>query len=252
MKRLVKRAILQMLSLFCRDDGPHVVYYHDIGVAHTKMGTNSELFKAHVSTARTQGYDFVRGDDLLESVDGKKKLLLCFDDGFRGIYESREYLLAENLFPIVFIAIELVGQRGYLTWEEIRSLQECGVVFASHTWSHRSLTEVKPFELKHELFDSREELEQRLGHKVDWLCFPRGLFSLRVLDACEEAGYSMLFTSVPGDADRTIAVPGYSGVARLVPRNLAQAASVGEFRCILRGAMTPLQGRYLCKHFVVD
>ncbi len=247
MKRIVKHLALKVFALFFRNDGPKVVYYHDVGKSYTNMGTPLELLKAHIACARRMGFSFVSN---LEELNSPKKLLICFDDGFRGLWDARDYFFQEGVCPTVFIAVDLVGRPGYLTWDEICELQNHGFTFQSHTWSHRSLTEVSCAELKQELFDSRKELERRLGHEVGALCFPRGLFSLRVLKACVEAGFSALFTSVPGDTVQTIDIPGYNGVARLVPRILVQSASVGEFESILHGAMTPLRNRYMSKHFL--
>ena len=251
MNRSLRTFLLQALSLVTHDDRSKVIYYHDIGVKHTAMGTDLELFRTHVAIARERGYDFVRGDEYLRST-AEKNLLVCFDDGFRGVYEEREYFMCENLFPMIFIAVGLVGQKGYLTWDEIRNLHEAGFSFESHTWSHRSLTTVPSNEFEHELVDSKKELEQQLGQEVNQLCFPRGLFSPRVMGACERAGYTDLFTSMPeitGDGVSPL-TGSYNMSTRLIPRILAQSASSREFRCLLLGAMSVFAKHYLSRDFI--
>ena len=251
MRIVIKRFLLRCISFFVPYNRALVIYYHDIGDKYTKMGTETRLFKAHVATARKQGYEFVSGIEALTEDSVKaKRLLLCFDDGFRGIYDEREYFVREGLCPVVFLAVDLVGKPGYLTWDEIRELQNIGFAFQSHTFSHRSLTDVPTEELKDELSGSRQILSQKLGREVLQLCFPRGAFSPRVLKACENAGYQALFTSIPGCAMFSVEVPGLRTSVRLVPRVLAQHASVGEFKSLLCGAMSYFRRRYVRRHFV--
>lgn len=221
-KRIFKKFILLFFSTVCRDDRPKVVYYHDVGTRHTKMGTPPELFWAHMR--------YLRNDDVV-----------CFDDGFRGIWDEREHFARAGLHPIVFVAIELVGRPGYLTWDEMRELQRIGFQFESHTCSHQSLTAIKNKEgLRHEIFDAKIELERHLGRFVTGLCFPRGLFNDSIVEMAREAGYQKLYVSYPGVIDPA---------SDIVPRNLVQSMSVGEFRSILHGALLPLQRRYRKMHY---
>ncbi len=240
MKKTLKKLIFRFLATACRNDGPKVVYYHDVGTEHTSMGTPVKLFRAHFEAAREKGFMF---KETIEELTGTRQLLLCFDDGFRGIWDERSWFVSAELHPTIFIAVDLVGNHGYLTWDEIFRLQAQGFHFQSHTWSHRPLTEVPSGEWKHELEDSRRELSNRLGRTVDSLCFPCGLFSSAIVDAAVSAGYRHLFASFPGCVDP-------HGV--LVPRNLTQFVDSSSFLDILHGAMIPLKGYYLHRHCTKD
>ena len=236
MKRMVKHFILKVFASLFRDDGPKVVYYHDVGTAYTNMGTLLELLKAHVACARNQGFSFV---SKLEDLTAPKQLLMCFDDGFRGLWDERDYFFQEGICPTVFIAVDLVGRSGYLSWDEIRELQKHGFVFQSHTWSHRPLTDVPDEELLHELADARVAIGRELGHDPEMLCFPCGMYSAKVVDMAKEAGYNKLVASYPGCVNRD---------EFLVPRNLVQNMSVVDFANVLHGALCPLHKRYMRQH----
>lgn len=240
MKRFIKHFILKLFSIVFRDDGPKVVYYHDAGNSYTDMGTPLDLLRAHVSSAREMGFSFVSA---LNELDAPKKLLMCFDDGFRGIWDEREYFIREGIHPTVFIAVDLVGRPGYLTWDEIQELQRQGFVFQSHTWSHRPLTDVPDDELVRELLDARKEIGQHLGHSPDMLCFPCGMHSAKIVDRAKEAGYVKLFASYPGCVYLDEFV---------VPRNLVQNVSVADFANVLHGALCPLRKRYMRQHMKED
>ena len=243
----VKTLVYKFNAFCCRDDGPKIVYYHDVtGMnAVTSMSTPFDLFQRQIDVARNNGYDFVAAPP-----ERRLQLMVCFDDGFRGVWDRREFFVKERIYPTISVAIDLVGRPGYLTWAEIAELRAMGFRFSSHTWSHRSLTEVPDSELMHELRDAREELSMRTAGVIDGLCFPRGKFSRRVLDAAIRAGFTIGYASVPGRAIDPLDECGQE--LRVLPRMLVQDAALGRFTDILHGAMLPFRGYYLRRHFDND
>ena len=212
------------------------MFYHDVGRRYTPMGTESDVFWSHMKCLRV-------GD------------VVCFDDGFRGVWDEREQLaicrqrLAFRV--IVFLAVGLVGMPGYLTWENIRELQDkYGVEFQCHTWSHQTL--IGPYNdevqepvsgrteewYRHELVDSKVVLERQLGKEVTALCFPVGYFSEDIIRLCKEAGYKKVYASYPGNVTDDY----------VQPRCLVQDLSVGALKSVLLGGMSALVPRYLKLH----
>lgn len=221
MKQKIKSLLLRLLAVVCRDDRPKVIYYHDIGMRYTNMGTPNDLFWAHMRCLRP-------GDKV------------CFDDGFRGLWDERDKFEQTDIRPTVFIAVDLVGKSGYLNWNEILELQRLGFVFECHSWSHHDLTRLGETELWHEVFDSKVKLEEMLGREIEAICFPRGYFSDQVVAASRKAGYKKMYVSYPGVIDSS---------SDIVPRNLVQKLSVADLKCVLCGALGPLCKRYLKMHY---
>lgn len=237
MRRAIKHYALTVLSLFFRDDGPKVVYYHDVGKVYTDMGTPLELLLSHIEHAKMMGFSFAR---TLSDLKEQKQLLVCFDDGFCGIWDNRDYFIKEKVFPTVFIPIDLIGHDGYLTWSQVCELQRLGFSFEGHTWSHRPLTDVPESEWSHELYDSKCYLEDMLGRAITSLCFPCGCFSDAVVEAACDAGYRRLVASYPGRLE--------FDEKALIPRHLVQDLPVDDYRLVLQGALIPLRSRYLRQH----
>lgn len=254
MKKLAKKLLMALCATLYHDKGPKVIYYHDIGNEHTAMGTPLPLFQEHVRFARAKGWSFVKGLPI-----HNKELQICFDDGFRGIFEARDYFREERVSPTVFIAVDLVGKPGHLTWEEIVSLQNDGFVFESHTWTHQTLAgdfiDESPVAERtdgwylHELRDSREEIGRHLDKEVTSLCFPAGHFSNDVIQRCECAGYTRLYTSVPGPMKVESGKRKVESGCQIVPRHLVQTADSATFGWILDGALMPLRKRYFKQHW---
>jgi len=257
-KQTIKTIVIWIASVVRRDASPKVVFYHDVGTRHTPMGTPAELFWSHMACLAKANASLVR---LPTSNLRSQVHRVCFDDGFRGIWDERERFREMNLLPTVFLAIDLVGAPGYLTWDEIRVLQDdYGFDFQCHTWSHQTLVGPVNADLpvpaapdfrtddwyRHELVDSKRELERRLGRGVDSLCFPVGRFSDDVVRRCAAAGYRRLYASFPGNGDDASSIAGLnSRPVVLVPRCLCQHSSLFEFGAILRGGLNPFGRRYL-------
>lgn len=232
MKVFPKDIVLKFLSFVGKDVGAKTVFYHDVGRLYTEMGTDKGMFWRHMDCLRP-------GD------------VLCFDDGYRGIWDEREAFSKRGVQPIVFLALALVGRRGYLSWKEIFELQEnYGFDFECHTWTHQTLAgpfiDEAPVPAKgrteswyrHELVDSKLELERRLGKSISSLCFPAGHFSDDVVRRCVEAGYTVVYASFPGNASADF----------VQPRCLVQDLSPHGMKAVLNGGMNLLKKHYIRMH----
>lgn len=240
LKRIVKCFLLLIGTIFYRSKNSKILYYHDIHdkVRHTDMGTPLELFKRHVRQIEESGYEIVP-----EVTDSKGQVVIMLDDGFRGIYDTRQFFYDNNIKPTVFLAVSLIDKPGYLTKDEIIELQEHGFNFQSHGWRHENLTALSDEELKLELNGARNELQNILGKKVEQICLPIGYFSEHLLSLLSIAKYDEIYSSIPGDYCDMI-----SGMRR---RNLVQGSTPFEVRMILNGGNRMLISRYLKLHKVL-
>jgi peptidoglycan/xylan/chitin deacetylase (PgdA/CDA1 family) len=88
---------------------------------------------------------------------------------------------------------ELAGddpeQLSTMTWDELRAHRERGVLFGSHGVSHAHLTELSDDELRRELMESKQQLEDELTTPCTELAYPYGEHDDRVRAAARAAGY---------------------------------------------------------------
>jgi len=233
----VKQFLLCIGALIHHDHKSKLLYYHDVhGDTHyTPMGTDWEMFAKHLDIIRQEGFRIVPH---IKEAEGEVALL--FDDGFRGIYDCRELFYEQQIRPMVFLAVSLIGQPGYLTKEEILELQQHGFIFESHGWSHADMTHFSDKELYKELQEARQHLSNLLGKEVTELCLPIGYYSTHVIDKAFEAGYTTIYSSVPGNYEDL--------VERMRSRNLLQFSASKEVKMILRGGNTLLRKHYIKLH----
>lgn len=124
---------------------------------------------------------------------------VTFDDGHVSNLDCALPLLSE--FGIVahfFITVGWTSERrDYLTWDQIVELHKAGQNIGAHGWSHTLLTQCADEALELELSGARRRLEDNLGIPITAMSLPGGRMNRRVLDACRQAGYQQVFTSVP-------------------------------------------------------
>lgn len=139
---------------------------------------------------------------------------LTFDDGFSSLHEHGFPVLARHRLPAtVFLVAETLTAAGRpvdwvdtapaeqlttLTIEQVREMQDAGIRFESHSFSHLDLTSLSFEDCVRDLTDSRELLEALLGRPVRLLAYPRGRHNASVRAAAERAGYSHAFTLPEG------------------------------------------------------
>lgn len=201
------------------------------------MGTDLQVMKKHFDIIRSQGYDIVP-----EINKAEYQVMICFDDGWGGIYEYKDEFVKSQIFPTIFIAVDLIGSKGYLTVSQIKEMESLGFRFQAHTWSHQDLTTFDDKGLEHELKESKDWLERKFGHPFNAICFPMGRYSSLVKIKSAEYGYKQMFTSIPG---------GYYDMKTedLICRNCAQNVTLKEFKWMLSGTSSIFKHKLMKQHF---
>lgn len=83
----------------------------------------------------------------------------------------------------------------FLTWDQLREMERGGMSVASHTCTHKILTQISDDDASQELRRSRETLEKELGHPVVSFAFPNGDYEPRHMKLAWEGGYRCFFIS---------------------------------------------------------
>jgi peptidoglycan/xylan/chitin deacetylase (PgdA/CDA1 family) len=86
-----------------------------------------------------------------------------------------------------------------LTWEEIVELDRAATLrFEAHSVSHPNLLALEDEESRHEIRQSKRDLEARLERPVEAFCYPAGLFGERERGFVAEAGFRFAVSCEPG------------------------------------------------------
>lgn len=184
-----------------------VLGYHEINnKEHSPLALSTTEFDAQMQYLHAAGYTPITPDDLLQFLrDGKelpyKSVLITFDDGYEDNYiDAYPILKKYGIKATIFLISHDIGLPGYLNWQEIHEMSQNHILFEGHTFNHPHLDKIQDDdELKKQLADSKVDLENHLGYKVDYLAYPYGDYNAHVIEKVKEYGYLAAFTVHLGD-----------------------------------------------------
>ena len=203
-----------------------ILMYHGIGPEnggrHPYFETNTtpERFAEQMRFLRDNGYTTVDLGQALETImtgqNGRKRVVITFDDGFRDFYTHAFPILAEHGFKAtMFIASGFtksqtccVDGKDRLNWGEVRELHSCGIRIGSHTVNHPELYRLRPAEVEYEIRQSKETIEDGLGEQISSFSYPYAFpeqdaaFLERLKDQLQTHGYENGVSTIIGTANR--------------------------------------------------
>ncbi|GHB20593.1 deacetylase [Streptomyces viridiviolaceus] len=128
-------------------------------------------------------------------------IALTFDAGPSENSARLLDILKEKQVPATFF---LLGKRHIDTYPElVARMADEGHEVASHTWTHRILTEIEPDEIREELERPNEEIERLTGQRPTLMRPPQGRTDDTVHEICRELGLAEVLWSVTAKDYRT-------------------------------------------------
>jgi peptidoglycan/xylan/chitin deacetylase (PgdA/CDA1 family) len=165
-----------------------------------------------------------------------RQVHVTFDDAFRSagtvfpdlerlglpvqIFVCTKYALVGAPLTIPELAGDDPEQLATMNWDELREQAARGVAIGSHAVSHPHLTTLSEDDLRRELNESKEEIEDRLGRSCEDLAYPYGEHDQRVRAGARAAGYRRAY-ALRGSRSDAYAAPRLDLYRRhTVPRTL--------------------------------
>lgn len=183
-----------------------IIMYHRVEYA-GKLDPNSvtpENFAKQMKFFKDHGYQVISLDALVEGIKARRafprnSVVITFDDGYANNYQYAYPTLKEYGYPATVFAIsDLVGQKDFLTWDQIKEMQSFKISIGSHTRQHAYLPEVSPEKQIDEIEGSKKIFDQKLGVSTDYFSYPSGGFSQSIEELVKKAGYKGACTTNRG------------------------------------------------------
>jgi peptidoglycan/xylan/chitin deacetylase (PgdA/CDA1 family) len=170
-----------------------------------------------------------------------RRVHVTFDDAFRSaatvfpdlerlgvsvqIFVCTRYALVGAPLTIPELAGDDPNELVTMNWDELRDHAARGIAVGSHAISHPHLTTLSDDELRRELTESKQEIEDRLRRSCDDLAYPYGEHDARVREAARAAGYEIAY-ALRGPKRDVYAAPRLDLYRRhTVPRTLLRVLS---------------------------
>jgi len=131
------------------------------------------------------------------SKEPSREVVITFDDGCRSDLDAARLLRELGYQATFYITFGFLGSPGFLSITQLRELSDLGVEIGSHSVTHAYLPDLDESQLRYEVAESKEMLEQLVGRPVEHFSCPGGRFDRRVAEAVRMAGYKTLATSRP-------------------------------------------------------
>jgi peptidoglycan/xylan/chitin deacetylase (PgdA/CDA1 family) len=211
------RALLPLARLWERaSPGIRILMYHRVDrlQSYDQLTVRPERFCEHMAllAARERVVSLAQAVQELRAGPSRRGVALTFDDGYRDNLVHATPLLARLGLPAtVFVTAEFCGQtkshprypetaeRLHLDWDEVRQIAGiAGFTIGSHTLSHPYLQRLSAAAADREIRLSRTVIAERIGHEVEFLCYPSGDVTEREQDLARAAGYLAAVTVAPG------------------------------------------------------
>ncbi len=140
------------------------------------------IFKEHINIIKNSQFNFhnpKKFDKQFDIPKSKKEILLTIDDAFSSFYDEAWPFLKENKIPfILFVSTEPVGKRGYMTWEQIREIENYEFGFIGHhSHSHEYLIDVSNAEFIADIEKANKIFLNKLGYVPSLFSYPFGEYS---------------------------------------------------------------------------
>ena len=141
-----------------------------------------EIFKEQIKIIKKLNYDFYDPKYLEKNfyIEKKeKKILITIDDAFTSFYKHAWPYLKEERIPfILFVSTKDVGKNGYMTWEQIKTLEkESTAYIGNHSHSHDYLVNLKNNEFINDINIASEIFKNKLGYNPIFFSYPFGEYS---------------------------------------------------------------------------
>lgn len=211
-KRLLAGAFLTaLLFVFTRAnyEVPVLMYHHvEPGVSGSSLHVSPATFTRQMEFLKIHGYHVVPLEEIIRKTKSGERIpfktvAITFDDGYLDNFKYAFPVLKKMDFPAtIFMITRDIGQKGFLSEEDLRILDESGIAIGSHTVNHAFLPDLRDKnELFYEADESKKTLEAILGHPVALFSYPAGGVTEESKAMIEALGYSGAVTTNYDAAD---------------------------------------------------
>ena len=171
------------IKQYSEDEGILSIMYHRFDeIKYPSTNIRMNVFLEHIKLIKELNYEFIHPDDFIKNFNipkKKKKILLTVDDAFLSFFYVACPYLKENKIPfILFVSTEPVGNKGYMTWEQVKEVdKENFAVIGHHSHSHEYLIEESNQNFIKDIEKANLIFNKNIGYIPKLFSYPFGEYS---------------------------------------------------------------------------
>tara|TARA_B100000035_G_scaffold208366_1_gene178192 strand:+ start:2530 stop:3453 length:924 start_codon:yes stop_codon:yes gene_type:complete len=164
-----------------------------------------DVFKEHLKIINDSKFSFYhpkKFENEFNLPKKQKKILLTIDDGFQSFYDQAWPILKKNKIPfILFVSTEPVGRKGYMSWEQIKEIENSDfAMIGHHSHTHEYLIDVSNEEFVSDIEKANDLFIKNLGYIPGLFSYPFGEYSKFMKDYISK-NFSLSFGQHSGVID---------------------------------------------------
>jgi peptidoglycan/xylan/chitin deacetylase (PgdA/CDA1 family) len=168
----------------------------DEGPGYARYVVTEPAFRAQLQWLRTQKISGVNVTEALAPDDSRSRVAITFDDGCEtDLLTAAPLLQAANFNATFYITTGFTDRPGYLSKKQLRELSDAGFDIGCHSQTHSFLPDLPPEDMRREIAEAKDELEQITGRRVANFSCPGGRWNQSVAQTARAAGYDSVVTS---------------------------------------------------------
>jgi peptidoglycan/xylan/chitin deacetylase (PgdA/CDA1 family) len=221
-----------------------IIAYHALSDAASPISIPAAQLDRDLRRLRDAGFRFVTLDTCEEWLQGMRELparaaCVTFDDAYESVATHGLPILQRLGVPATVFAIgarlgrdnqwdgqwRQIPRMPLADASQLRELSDAGVDIGAHSWSHRRLTDLDEDDLRREMVEGADRLEQLLGTAIRHFAYPYGIFAEREI-ALARTRFRTAVSARPGLAVRDSKA---HDLPRLDGHDLHLAARAGLF-----------------------
>ena len=171
------------IKYYSNDKGVLSLMYHRFNeFRYPSTNIDMKIFKEHIKIIQKSTYEFSHPknfEDKFNNPKLKKEILITIDDAFSSFYINAWPYLKKNKIPfILFVSTEPVGKKGYMTWKQIKEVENNDFVFIGHhSHTHGHLIDKKNDEFISDIEIANKIFIKNLGYIPSLFSYPFGEYS---------------------------------------------------------------------------
>ena len=185
-----------------------ILMYHRFGYEDSSLFVSPENFERQMAYIKGKGYKVISLDELVKGIENKrnfnhKTVVFTIDDGYRDNYIYAYPVLKKYAFPAtIFIISDYIGNnKDFMTWEQIETMRESNISFGGHTKNQVYLPDIeKKVILWDEIAGCKRAIQNRIGRRINYFCYPTGGFTEEIKEIVRISGYKGACTTNRGFA----------------------------------------------------
>lgn len=164
---------------------------------------SKQQFQEQLDYFRDNGYNTISLMDYIRSQKYGEELppnpiILTFDDGYEDNYINMMPMVqAMGMKATMFMATNYIGKEGYVSWQQLKEMQNSGIEIGSHTANHLPLDEVAVDKLDNEIKLSKLLMEWNGMKTIYFFSYPNGVYTDKSIQCLKDNDY---LAAVTGDA----------------------------------------------------